>query len=83
MSPGIAGAGPLDRHAAGCDAWTRHIALAIDRMLATDTLAVTEAAELTANLEIFVSRCRTPEARQSSVLLQRMHDYLVDEAHQP
>lgn len=82
-SPGVAGDRPIDRHAAGCDGWTRHIALVIDRMLATGTLAVTEAAELTENLEIFVARCRTSEARRSSTLLQRMHDYLVDEAGQP
>ena len=83
MSPGVAGDGSMDRHAAGCDAWTRHIALVIDRMLATGTLAIVEAADLTQNLEIFVARCRTAEARQSGVLLQRMHDYLVDEASQP
>lgn len=52
-------------------------------MLATHTLAEAEAAELTQSLEILFARCRTPAARDSSVLLQRMHDYLVDEANQP
>lgn len=71
----------IDR--AACRAWSRQVTAVIQRKAATGTLEQRELALHVETMENLADRCTTAYAREACVLLQRLHDYLVNEANQP
>jgi hypothetical protein len=68
---------------AACRAWSRQVASVIARRAATGTLDQRHVAMHAETMENLADRCTTPYAANASVLLQRLHNYLVNEVNQP
>lgn len=91
LACGVVLAGPAGSQAAGqdaiyrasCRAWARQVASVIERRAATGTLDQREVAMHAETMENLADRCTTPYAANASVLLQRLHNYLVNEVNQP
>lgn len=80
---GSQAAGQDEVFRAACRAWARQVASVIERRAATGTLDQRQVVMHAETMENLADRCTTPYAANASVLLQRLHNYLVNEVNQP